>query len=202
MDLNKIGKFIALRRKNANLTQEQLAEKLYISDRAVSKWERGLCLPDASIMLTLCEILDINVNELLSGEMLNKENYNKKAEENLIQLKQREEDYTHKLLNLELVIGYVSSVTFFILIFVASFIEMDTWIRILLIIAGLIIFMIGMVSSLKIEQTAGYYECQNCHHKYVPTYKNVFFAMHFGRTRHLKCPKCGKKTWQKKVLTK
>ena len=68
MDLIKIGKYIAFCRKKKNLTQEQLAEKLYITDRAVSKWERGLSLPDASIMLELCNILGINVNELLIGE--------------------------------------------------------------------------------------------------------------------------------------
>ena len=67
MNLDKIGKFISKCRKDKKLTQEQLSEKLGISDRAVSKWERGLCLTDASIMLPLCEILGINVNELLSG---------------------------------------------------------------------------------------------------------------------------------------
>ena len=75
MDLIKVGKFIADCRKNFNLTQEQLAEKLYITDRAVSKWERGLSLPDADKMLDLCNILAISVNELLSGEMIDKENY-------------------------------------------------------------------------------------------------------------------------------
>ena len=78
MDLIKIGKFIAECRKKKNLTQEQLAEKLYITDRAVSKWERGLSLPDADKMLDICNILDINVNELLNGEKINMKDYEKK----------------------------------------------------------------------------------------------------------------------------
>ena len=74
MDQEKIGRFIAERRRAVSLTQMQLAEKLNITDRAVSKWERGKSLPDASIMLELCEILDISVNELLCGEDIDMEN--------------------------------------------------------------------------------------------------------------------------------
>ena len=83
MDQVKIGKFIAERRKLNNLTQMQLAEKLNITDRAISKWENGKAMPDSSLMLDLCKELNINVNELLSGEVINMENYNVKAEENL-----------------------------------------------------------------------------------------------------------------------
>ena len=68
MDSIKIGKFIAEKRKAKNLTQLQLAERLYVTDRAVSKWECGRSLPDSSIMLELCEALGISVNELLTGE--------------------------------------------------------------------------------------------------------------------------------------
>ena len=91
MDLIKIGKFIATCRKNKKITQEQLAEKLSITDRAVSKWERGLSLPDASIMIELCNILDINVNELLCGEKIDMKNYKEKNEELLLELARQEE---------------------------------------------------------------------------------------------------------------
>ncbi len=77
----KIGKFIAACRKEKGLTQMQLAEKLNITNRAVSKWETGKSMPDVSIMLELCSELDINVNELLSGERIPMENYRDKAEE-------------------------------------------------------------------------------------------------------------------------
>ena len=86
--------------------------------------------------------------------------------------------------------------------FIASFIEMETWLRIILIATGLIIFAFGVGYAVKIEQVAGYYECSNCHHKYVPTYKKVLWSRHMGRTRKMKCPKCGKKTWNKKILKK
>lgn len=201
MDQIKIGKFIAECRKKNNLTQMQLAEKLNITDRAISKWENGKAMPDSSIMLDLCNELKISVNELLSGEMIKMNNYNEKAEQNLLDMKKQKEEADSKMLKLELIIGYTSSITFLILIFVASFIEMATWIRIILIIFGIITFIIGLYNSLKIEQTAGYYECAKCHHKYIPTYKSVFFAMHSGRTRYMKCPKCNEKSWNKKVLS-
>ena len=92
MDQIKIGKFIAERRKNKNLTQLQLAEKLNITDRAISKWETGKGMPDSSIMMELCKELDISVNELLSGELINMNNYNRKLDENLIKL-QRQKEY-------------------------------------------------------------------------------------------------------------
>ena len=92
MNQTEIGKFIARCRKEKKLTQAQLAEKLNITDRAVSKWETGKSMPDSSIMLELCEILGITVNELLSGEEIGMESYEKKADENLIALKRKEEN--------------------------------------------------------------------------------------------------------------
>ena len=92
MNQIEIGKFIAKCRKEKKLTQAQLAEKLNITDRAVSKWETGKSMPDSSIMLELCEILGITVNELLSGEEIDMEIYEKKADENLIALKRKDEN--------------------------------------------------------------------------------------------------------------
>lgn len=97
MDQVKIGKFISGCRKNKNLTQKQLAEKLNITDRAISKWETGKGMPEASIMLKLCNELDITVNELLSGERIEMDRYNEKAEENFIELKQGCEEIERKL---------------------------------------------------------------------------------------------------------
>lgn len=202
MEQAKIGKFIAECRKNKNMTQAELAEKLNITDRAISKWETGKGMPDSSIMLELCNELDISVNELLSGEVIKMENYNQKAEENLLEMKKQKEETDREMLKLEIVIGYISTITFLILVFLASFVEMNSVIRILLIIGGSIVFTVGVINTIKIEQTAGYYECDKCHYKYIPTYKSVLFAMHYGRTRYMKCPKCNEKSWNKKVLTK
>jgi len=202
MNQIKIGKFIAECRKKNNLTQMQLAEKLNITDRAISKWENGKSMPDSGIMLDLCNELKITVNELLSGEVIKMEDYKKQAEENLLKIEKEKEEKDRQLLKLEVVIGFISSLTFLILIFVASYIEMPSCIRILLIVFGSMVFALGVGNSIKIEQTAGYYECGNCHYKYVPEYSSVFWAMHMGRTRYMKCPKCHKKSWNKKVLTK
>lgn len=201
MDQIKIGKFIAQCRKSKQLTQAELAEKLGITDRAISKWETGKGMPDSSIMIDLCNILGINVNELLSGEVIDMDKYDTKAEENLLELKKQKEEADRRMLQLEWVIGYMASITFLILVFVASFIEMPAWLRVALIVFGFITFMVGMHHSLKIEQTAGYYECAKCHHKYVPKYASVFWAMHMGRTRYMKCPQCQQRSWNKKVIS-
>ena len=200
MDQIKIGKFIQEKRKEQKLTQSDLAEKLNITDRAISKWENGNCLPDVGTMPELCNILNVSINDLFSGEIVDMKDSEKKLEENLLEMAKLKEEKDKQLLALEYVIGFIASITFLILIFVASFVEMETWLRILLIVAGSIIFAFGVGNAVKIEQVAGYYECSDCHYKYVPTYKNVFWAQHMGRTRKMKCPNCGKKTWNKKVL--
>lgn len=202
MDQIKIGKFIAECRKGKKLTQAQLAEKLNITDRAISKWETGNGMPDSSIMLDLCKELEISVNELLCGEFIKMENYNLKAEENLLELKKQKEESDRSMLKSEIVIGSISTISFLLLIFIASLIEMPAVFRILLIIFGSAIFAIGVANAVKIEQTAGYYECGKCHYKYIPSYNSVFFSMHYGRTRYMKCPKCKEKSWNKKVITK
>lgn len=84
MDLIKIGKYIAGKRKELGMTQKQLAEKLGMSDKSVSKWERGVCLPDVSVYSDLCLILGISINEFLAGEDIAQENIERKSEENII----------------------------------------------------------------------------------------------------------------------
>ena len=202
MDQIKIGKFIADCRKNKNLTQAALAEKLGITDRAVSKWERGLAMPDSSIMLELCGILGITVNELLCGEMIDMNNYNEKVENNLIEMIRQKEESDKRLLTMEIVIGVLASIVFFALLFIASFVDIEDWLRITLIITGFIPFVIMIPFAIRIEQKVGYYECQKCHHKYIPTYSSVLWAMHINRTRYMKCPKCNQRSWQKKVISK
>ena len=202
MNQIKIGKFIAKCRKRNNLTQMQLAEKLNITDRAISKWENGKAMPDSSIMLDLCNELKISVNELLSGEVLEMNNYNERIEQNLFEMIKQKEESDKRLLSIEIAIGVLISIVFFTLIFIASFVEMKDWLRITLILTGFIPFIIMTSFAIRIEQTAGYYECQKCHNKYIPTYSSVLWAMHINRTRYMKCPKCNQRSWQKKVITK
>lgn len=203
MDQIKIGKFIAERRKQGGLTQMQLAELLGITDRAVSKWETGKSLPDASIMLQLCEILHITVNDLLTGEVTKVENYNRELENKLIEIVREKEEKDRQLLTLELVIGIFSLIILFTPIFIAAFAPIaQAWVRTVILFSGFIPAVIGFAFTLKIEQVAGYYECKACGHRYVPTYKSINRAPHMGRTRKMICPACGKKTWQKKVISK
>lgn len=202
MDQIKIGRFIAECRKKKNLTQVQLAEKLNITDRAVSKWETGKSMPDSSVMLGLCSILEISVNDLLSGEVITMNDYNKEAEKNMLEIIRQKEQSDRNLLRIEWVVGILALIVLFIPIIIASVLPMEEWQRTVLIFAGFIPCLVGWGFALKIEQIAGYYECKACGHRYVPTFKAVNLAMHMGRTRYLRCPKCGKRTWQKKVISK
>jgi transcriptional regulator with XRE-family HTH domain len=202
MNQEKIGKFIADCRKDKKITQAQLAEKLNMTDRAISKWETGNGMPDSSVMLELCEILEITVNELLSGERLEMDNYDKRAEENLIKLKSEEENSNKKFLFFEKVLGFESTIAFMLLLLAASFATTNLIWRIVLFSGAFLILITGISFALKIETEAGYYECQICHNRYVPKYTSVYFAMHNGMTRYMKCPKCGKRSWNKKVLSK
>ncbi len=202
MNQLKIGKFIAERRKNVNLTQMQLAEKLNITDRAVSKWETGKAMPDSSIMLELCEILQITVNDLLSGEVVTMDNYNKEMENKIIEMIKQKEESDKRLLAFEWVIGILSSIIILVPTLIAKYLPLEEWQKIALALSGFIPGFIGLCFALKIEQIAGYYECKECGHKYVPSFKAVFLAQHIGRKRKMTCPECHKKSWHKKVISK
>ncbi len=199
MDLEKIGKFITKKRQENNFTQESLAEKLGISNRSISKWERGICLPDANNMAKLCKLFDISYNELFSGEEINQQDYKKHSEKLLEEFSKIETLTNKKFFLYENVIGYMSTIPFLILCFIASYVEMPTWTRIVLIVLGLILLIIGVSFYIKIETEAGKYECKHCGHHYVPKYSSVYLAMHFGHTRYMSYPKCHQKSWQKKI---
>ena len=202
MDLIKIGKFIADCRKEKKLTQEQLAEKLYITDRAVSKWERGLSLPDADKMIDLCNILGISVNELLNGEKIDMKDYEKKTEELLVELAKQDELKNKKLMTAMWTI-LITSLAFYLgIILIAVNTLEEGWLLGTIICVSTVLVVVAGFIALKLEVEAGYYECRKCHHKFVPTYKEALFAMHMSTTRHLKCPKCHEKSWAKKVMSK
>ena len=202
MDLIKIGKFIATCRKEKNLTQEELAEKLYVTDRAVSKWERGLSLPDAGKMLDLCNILDINVHELLNGERINMEDYNKKTEELLLELARQEELKNKKIItNMWAIL--ITALLFYIGILTLAVLTLEEGpVLGTVICASTVLLVIVAFYALKLEVDAGYYECSKCHHRYIPNYSTALFAPHVHLTRFMRCPKCHKWSWSKKVMTK
>ena len=202
MDQIKIGKFIADCRKKNNLTQIQLAEKLNITDRAISKWENGKSMPDSSLMLELCDILNITVNDLLSGEEVSMENYKEKSEQLMLELAKQKEQKNQQMLFLEVIMVIFSIIILLSFCFAAKFFDMKDWLRIVLIVFGFICALVGCGFGIRIEQTAGYYKCGKCGHRYVPSFNSVLIAMHFNRTRYMKCPHCGKRSWNKKVISK
>ena len=171
-----------------------------ITDRAVSKWERAKSMPDSSIMLELCEILGISVNELLTGERIDMTDYNKQAELNLIKLQKQKEKSDRLLLTAEVVIGIISTIILIASILATAYVDFGIWAKVSVILISVILFLIGVTFCILIETKAGYYKCGKCSYEYEPSFKAVFFAMHKGRTRYLKCPHCNKKSWSKKVV--
>ena len=204
MDQVKIGKFIQELRKEKNLTQIDLANKLNITDRAISKWENGKSLPDSSIMLELCDILGITVTELLLGGKIEMENYNKKSEAKLLEMLKQQELSNKRLLFMEVLIMIVSVIFLLALMLFGILIynndNSKLWVFFTLFGFGLLQFFICAFVSVRIEQVAGYYECKYCGSRHIPTFKQVTVSQHIGRTRYMKCPKCGKRSWQHKVL--
>ena len=202
MNQVKIGKFISECRKKANLTQMQLAEKLNITDKAISKWERGIAMPDASIMVELCDILGISVNELLVGDKISTENNTQQSEQLLIDMANELQSKSKTIwsamwvIMIVCIIGLIGS-----LAVVAFFVPEGVW-QLVAILVICALFLIPCFYALKLEVSVGAYKCKNCGHEIVPTYKEALNAMHMGTTRYLKCPKCNKRTWCKKVLKK
>ena len=202
MNQIKIGRFIAECRKKVNLTQMQLAEKLGITDKAISKWERGIAMPDSSIMLELCDILSISVNELLSGEKINMENNIQKSEQLFLDMAKELEKKNKTIWTSMWIILTVSIIGLLAGIAFARFLIPEGVWQLVTIIGICVIFLIPCFYALKLEVSLGAYKCKNCGHEIVPTYTQALNAMHFGTTRYLKCPKCNKRTWCKKVLKK
>ena len=202
MDLIKIGKFISTKRKEKNLTQEELAEKLLITDRAVSKWERGLSLPDADKMLDLCNILDINVNELLIGEE-NMKDEKKKTDELLIELAKQDELKNKRLITDMWVLTTTAFIFYTALIIISSILLGEGPVLATIICISTAILLIVCFYGFKLEVDAGYFECRHCHHVFEEkNYFKLLMAPHMGTSRYQKCPKCGKRTFAKKVMTK
>ena len=202
MDQIKIGKFIAECRKKQNLTQSQLAEKLGITDRAISKWENGRAMPDSSLMLDLCSILNISVNDLLSGEVIGMENNDKKNEQLLLDMAKEVESKNKIIWNSMWIIMWVSIIALLTGLFLTAFLIPEGPWQLVAILVLCVVFLIPCFYALKLEVSIGAYKCKNCGHEIVPTYKQALNAMHRGTTRYLKCPKCNKRTWCKKVISK
>ena len=201
MDYNKIGKLIASERKAKGLTQAKLAEKIFVSEKTVSKWENGKGIPDTNSLVALCEIFDLSLNELLSGEKVVAEN--KSQHEKLLLGMANEIQQKNQIIwNSMWVIMIVSMIALLAGLFLtAFFIPEGIW-QIVSIVGLAIVFLIPCFYALKLEVSVGAYKCKKCGSEIVPTYKEALMAMHRGTTRYLKCPNCKKRSWCRKVIKK
>lgn len=152
MNKELIGKFIAECRKNKNLTQAQLSEKLSVSNSLISKWENGKSLPEVSLMPKLCKELDITVNELISGETIEDENYIKKAEDNLLILKKMEESNNRILTKLKVLIQVICTIAFIVMTFIGLIAKTELLYRFILIGTGVLALIIEIIYSVKINK--------------------------------------------------
>ena len=201
MDQVKIGQFIKAIRKEKSLTQRQVAERLNISEKTVSKWETGNGLPEVGLMLPLCELLEISVNELLSGEKLDEKRYFEKAEKNIMTLMEEKAQAKKKLI-IAVIICVITLLAGLTICLLPAILEMETWLRVVLTVIGFVIIVTGIGLACVLERDAGVYECKHCGERFVPTMKAYIFAPHWPTSRKLRCPKCGKKSYCKKRLTK
>lgn len=203
MDLKKIGKFISEERKKKNYTQKQLADILNVSDRAISKWECGKGFPEVSLLQPLCKALGISVNELLTGERLDKENYMKKAEQKMVHLVEEKKENRTKLI-LILSMGLISIISFVtLLVVVTAYAEaISNQAKGILVFIACAVFSVGLLALLEGGRTLGYYRCLHCEETFVPSFVNYTVAMNMITKRRMRCPHCGKRRWCLKVLTK
>ncbi len=200
MDQKLTGQFIAKIRKEKGLTQKQLAELLLISDKTVSKWETGGGLPEVSLMIPLCKILGITVNELLSGQRLSATEYQNKAEDNLMDLMKERKENKRKLW-LEVIVMAITLLGGLTIIMFASHFEMPLGWRLAFIAIAIIVMVGGIGVMCVLEFTAGGFECQKCKAKFVPSFGAYLMGAHTIMYRRLRCPKCGVRNWCKRTLT-
>ena len=193
MDQQKIGQFIAEMRKEQCLTQRELAEKLLITDKTVSKWECGKGMPDVSLMMPLCQILQISVNELLTGRRLQSSEYQRNAENNLMKLI-NEREHAKRSLWLGIVAVVSTFLAGFTLIMVSGYLEMEDWQRIVLVVIAFIAIVAGITVAVVLEVHSGAFECAKCGKRFMPKMGAYIAGVHTATRRFLKCPHCGKKS--------
>ncbi len=203
MDQVLIGKFIAAERKQKGVTQRQLADELGISDKTISKWETGKGFPEISLLLPLCEHLNITVNELLSAERLSDNEYKQKAEENMVNMI-KEKEANIKNMRLSAITGLIATVTFVTLIILSAVYGevLPMTAKVIMITLACGVFVVGLYVAMQGERTIGYYKCPKCGDYFTPSFWEYTKGMHFITTRRLRCPHCNQKIWAKKVMSK
>ena len=202
MDIVKIGYFIRECRKNKNLTQKQLADKLYVEPKTISKWETGKGLPDVSIMKNLCNELGISLSELFIGDYIKEESNDLLIEKLIIDELKKEKIQNKKKLIGEILIGCAFIGSVITLILLVGIVSIATYLKIILIVLSLNFIFVGLFGLVLLDVNIGYFECAECHERFIPSIKDYVFGMHTLKKRKLKCPICGKKTWCLKRMTR
>lgn len=202
MDIVKIGYFIRECRKNKNLTQKQLADKLYVEPKTISKWETGKGLPDVSIMKNLCNELGISLSELFIGDYIKEESNDLLIEKLIIDELKKEKIQNKKKLIGEILIGCAFIGSVITLILLVGIVSIATYLKIILIVLLFIFIFVGLFGLVLLDVNIGYFECAECHERFIPSIKDYVFGMHTLKKRKLKCPICGKKTWCLKRMTR
>ncbi len=200
MDQKKTGEFITTLRKEKGLTQRELAERMLISDKTVSKWETGNGFPELSLMLPLCEILEITVGELLAGKRLEGAEYKKEAEKAMLSCAKDRKEAQFRL-RLMFFAGIPTLVVSLALICLAGYLQISTVGRVLLIVLGCVNLIFGIATACALEFHGAIYECPDCAHRFSPSFKACLFALHIHTSRSFKCPKCGKRNICKRKLS-
>ena len=200
MDQKKIGSFVTALRKEKGLTQKELAERLFISDKTVSKWETGKGIPDVSLIIPLCELLGITANELLSGERLEDTRYRQRAEEHIVALIKEKQESKRNIL-LSCIAAVISILPSTALILLSGLLEMTTALRVSLIVIAILTMASGIFIAAVLDMKSGTFECRHCKTRFVPTAGAYIAGPHSLTTRYLKCPACGKKSYCKRRLT-
>ncbi|MBQ8343507.1 MAG: helix-turn-helix domain-containing protein [Clostridia bacterium] len=196
MDQKQTGKFIAEMRRERGLTQKELADRLLISDKTVSKWECGGGFPEVGLILPLCNELGITANELLSGKKLTETEYKKNAEENIVNLMNEKKELKLKVF-MEVAVVLITIIAGLALCMVAGLLTIPFGWRVALIVIALTVIFVGIVSAFVLERTAFAFKCSHCGNRFVPTVGAYIMGMHTITKRHLKCPKCGVRNWCK-----
>lgn len=201
MDVQKIGELLATLRKEQKLTQEELGEKIGVTNKTVSRWENGNYMPPVEILLILSKQFNVSINELLSGERLSSEQYKENAEEYIVDNLIKTSKEAKKRLTLSFIIACITIFAGITIIILGSIFAEPIWLKIVSIVISLIIVILGIGVCCVLTFDAGVYKCPNCGEKFVPTLKDFIFGLHTFTKRKLKCPKCGKKSYCKKLLS-
>ena len=183
MDLNKIGAFITSLRKSKDLTQKELAEKLNVTDSAVSKWERGSSLPDVALMVPLCEMLGISITELINGERVAEQEVAAVAEKQIVNLLRQRKENRRKIL-FSILVSIIGTIVLTESILLSVLYIQSTPRMIATIVIGAVIFLVCQFISITLDWDAGYLECRHCGTSYTK--------------RRFKCTSCKKWSWDKK----